>query len=376
MNEKLESSGELHQRRVPCLVAYLHPFRVVEGEQAAWSATLDQVNTRSWDYAALHEIVGGIEVGLPNPYHLVVARDGALALPPLREMATDQTAVEFFNRCLAALLIGGVYCETVTTDGLDLGSIIDWRYVRTHKTGQAAPNRFHEQIRYRQASPLEAIALHNPRTISIDELRRSMEVGLKVLALLPTLRGEYLLKGVTGIARRDWGTALTNLWIASEQLISALWSEEVVKPTLIKDSSKARRDQLADTRTWSAAPRIEMLFQKQALAGDVVQALTVARGARNKLAHEGTHPSERQARSAYDAVLGLLATALGGHRPPILNLDVNSHALSDPFAPPRSPMPAPTLWMPIPKLPGEQELEKLEALARATTKPKERGDPK
>jgi hypothetical protein len=72
---------ELAKRRVPCLIAYLYPFRIVEASTLnPWNATIEQVNTRSWDYAALHEIAGGIDVGLPAPFHLVIARDGALAL--------------------------------------------------------------------------------------------------------------------------------------------------------------------------------------------------------------------------------------------------------------------------------------------------------
>ncbi|MGC1588326.1 MAG: hypothetical protein WA791_21900, partial [Rhodomicrobium sp.] len=111
----------LAKRRVPALISYLSPFRIVEKDDAPepWSATIEQVNRQSWDYVALHEVIGGVDVGLKSPYHMVVARDGALALPPLPELRSDQAAVEFFNRCLAALLLGGVYCEAINLDGLD-----------------------------------------------------------------------------------------------------------------------------------------------------------------------------------------------------------------------------------------------------------------
>jgi hypothetical protein len=72
--------NELAKRRVPCLIAYLHPFRMIEADALSpWKITIEQVNRRSWDYAALHEIAGGIDVGLAAPFHLVLARDGALA---------------------------------------------------------------------------------------------------------------------------------------------------------------------------------------------------------------------------------------------------------------------------------------------------------
>jgi len=310
-------------------------------------------------------MAGGLDVGLPAPYHLVVARDGALALPPIDGLRSDQALVEYFNRCLAALLLGGVYCEAITPDGLDFGSIIDWRYVRSQRTGQAASNRFHEQIRYGAASPLEAIALYQPRTVGLPTLETAMKAGLDVLRRVPSMRGEYLLRGVTGIARRDWGVALSNLWIVVEQVLSELWTRLVVEPTLALDQSKARRDQLADARTWTASARIEVLSQKGAIPLETFVALNKARKARNSLSHQGSSPSEQEARAAYGGVCGLLCIALAGERPPLFEMDLADHSLSDPFAPPQPIRGEPQFWMEIPKLPGELELEQAEARHRA-----------
>ena len=126
-------------RRVAALVTYLQPFRLIQSEQVSeWKTTLDEINKCGWDYVKLHEIAGGLNVGLSSPYHLLVARDGALALPPIPELRGDQAAVEFFNRCLAAFLLGGVYCEAITLDNLEFGSVIDWKYLRVFGQGKAA----------------------------------------------------------------------------------------------------------------------------------------------------------------------------------------------------------------------------------------------
>lgn len=356
---------ELAKRRVSCLIAYLYPFRIIEAPTLSpWNATIEQINLRSWDYTALHEMAGGIDVGLPSPYHLVLARDGALALPPVGNLMSDHAAVDFFNRCLAGLLIGGIYCEAITPDGLDIGSIIDWRYVRSQRYGKAAPNRFHELIRYGQASALEAIALYRPRVISVPALKAAMKIGLDILGRVTTMRGEFLLKGVTGIARRDWGAALANLWIVAEQLVSQLWSREIVAPTITEDPSQSRKSQLADNRTWTASARLEVLFQKRLLTLAIFKALSAARKARNDLSHEGKSPSEEDARNAYEGVCGLLSVALGGECVPLFELDLADHALSDPFAPPTRLKGEPEFWMEIPKLPGEVELERAEAVLR------------
>ena len=162
VNQGLEN--ELKARRTPCLVTFLHPFRIVDGpDSPEWQVSLDEINAANWDYVALHEIVGGIGVGLESPYHMIVCRDGGLALPLIPELQTDQAAVENYNRILAAILLGGIYCEEITSDGLDFGSILDWKYVRVLSCAFATSNRFHFLLRGQHASAVEAIALEEPR---------------------------------------------------------------------------------------------------------------------------------------------------------------------------------------------------------------------
>jgi hypothetical protein len=176
------------------------------------------------------------------------------------------------------------------------------------------------------------------------------------------MRGEYLLKGATGLARRDWGAALTNLWIVTEQLLEVLWTREIVEPARALDGSKARRDQLTDNRVWTAATRIEMLQQKGVLDLATLTALSKARKARNDLAHRGVNPSEDDANAGYAGIRSLIGVALADETLPLLTLDLANHALSDPFLPPEHwGRVEPEFWMSIPKLPGEEELEKAEA---------------
>jgi hypothetical protein len=213
------------------------------------------------------------------------------------------------------------------------------------------------------ASALEAIALHNPRKVSLRELTNAMTDGLAVLKRVLPLRGGYLLKGATSFARRDWGTSLSNLWIAIEQITSALWVRHVVEPTCRTDTSKARRNQLADTRTWTASARLELLCQKGLIPQDLFEALSKARKARNELSHSGSPPSEMDAVSSYAGVCGLLRLALDDVAPAMTSIDLHDHAISDPISP-KSMKIQPSFWMEIPKLPGEADLERAEAASR------------
>lgn len=142
----------------------------------------------------------------------------------------------------------------------------------------------------------------------------------------------------------------------------------MVAPARADRTVVGRLDQLTDNRTWAVATRHELLHQIGALPAAVLSELAIARRARNALAHRGQHPGESETHSAYASVLSLLETACGDQPIPLKALDLADHMLSDPFVP-REPLAIePTHWLPIPKLPGEEELEGLEALERNSRK--------
>ena len=293
------SEEEIAKRRFPGIAVYLSPFRIVEDQKfEPWKVSMEEVNFLKWDYAELHRIVGGIEVGLREPFYLIVCRDGALYLPWIEELRADSKAVEFFNHCLSGLMLGGIYCEAVNSDNLDRASTLDWKYVRTIGPGASLSNTFHFAIRYQYANPFQASQLLNPRTVQFQDLKAAMGLGLEVLGKIPTLKGEYLLRGITGLSRRDWGSSLANLWIVVEQILQAIWENQILKPMSLDETAKERLAQLRDTRTWTAANRIELLTQKGIIPEECIRDLSIARKARNALSHTGKHPSQDDAKAA------------------------------------------------------------------------------
>jgi hypothetical protein len=261
----------------------------------------------------------------------------------------------------SALLIGGVYCEAISLDGLDFGSVIDWKYLRVNGGGTAAPNRFHDLVRLKRASAVEAIALMRPREIVISDLTTAIAMGRAVLDAVRELSAEFLLKRTTGIARRDWGSALANLWIVVEQITSNLWSRHVLEPAKQGSAVDGRADQLSDFRTWTTAARHELLHQIGVVTRETLARLSIARKARNDLAHRGKHPSAAAARAAYESVGDLLTIAAPARPIMMLTLDLDEETLPDPFTPKPTRRLEPQYWMEIFKLPGELELERLEA---------------
>ncbi|MBI2783984.1 MAG: hypothetical protein HYX64_07930 [Gammaproteobacteria bacterium] len=347
------------------MVAYLAPFRIIDGaESQPWTVTIDDVNHSTWDYVALHGLVGGLDVGLQSPYHMVVSRDGAIALPILPEFRNLERAVQFINHCLAALLLGGVYCESIDCDALDFGKILDWRYLRVGTAAPARSNQFHRMIRILQAPPVEAIHLMSPRTAKMADLEAAMRSGRALLSEVPEVSPEFLLRGTTGFTRRDWGAALSNLWIVIEQITSHLWEVNVISGIRNSKAIPGRIDQLSDTRTWTIAARQELLCQIGVIDSSVLATLAVARKARNALAHTGKHPNEAESSAAFNSAIALLRCALPFKEIPLLALNLADQTLSDPFLPRKDIPLQPTHWMPIPKLPGEEEIEKLMASLR------------
>lgn len=322
--------------------------------------SIQDINSYNWDYTKLHEITGGLDVGLTPPYHMLVCRDGALALPPIPELADHQRAVEFFNKCLAGIILGGIYCEAITLDNLEVGSILDWKYIRSLGNSSAAPNRFHSLARLQMAPPVEAISLLKPRKIKFNDLENATKFGLSVLENIPSLNAEFILKGITGIARRDWGHALSNLWIAIEQCVSHLWNKKIIEEVKTYPSSPGRVDQLGDYRTWSIASRLELMHQRNLIDLECFNHLFAARKARNDLAHKGKHPTKSDGMSAYYGFIGLLKI-ITNRDIPLSKLNLEDHMVSDPFEPRERADIKPTHWLPIPKLPMEEEIEREEA---------------
>ncbi|TPW34423.1 hypothetical protein [Oecophyllibacter saccharovorans] len=341
-----KTSSDLNEQSeayVSCFIIYLHPFRLIETEDdPVKETTYNQVKNQSWNAKDLTKVIGALEVNIEAKVstQLFVARDGGLALPRLEQLSNTQAVVGKFNLCLAGALLGGIYCQAITPDSLEAGAIKYYasskqKYMSGEWQAPAAANIFHRQIRFGLASPIEAGALRAPpRVTNFFELKQAIQVGLQILAAVPPVQGEYLLKGVTSFVRLDWGEALANFWIVVEQLISFLWKKYIVDPTLVNDPNSSRRKQLEDRRTWTASTRIEMLTQKDVIPLECFKALATARRARNKLHHEGTHPTKEDAQAAYKGLIELLIVALNGQKLPLLEIVLDEFMLDDPCSVP------------------------------------------
>ena len=128
-------SEELGKRRVPCMAAFVSPFR--DRERGRFRPV--ETHHRGREQAALgHAELHRLVLGFPAPYHMVVARDGGDRTSGAAADQGHHLATEQFNPRFAALLVGGVYCEAINPDGLEFGFVVDWKDLRLQSGSQAA----------------------------------------------------------------------------------------------------------------------------------------------------------------------------------------------------------------------------------------------
>ena len=107
-----------------------------------------------------------------------------------------------------------------------------------------------------------------------------------------------------------------------------------------------------------------MLFQMGQFDTDLYESLSAARKARNQLSHSGRHPGEEDATAALLSVKNLLGIILPDLDILFDDVNLKDHTITDPFEAREHHPLSPKYWMEIKKLPGEAELEELEAEAR------------
>ena len=110
-------------------------------------------------------------------------------------------------------------------------------------------------------------------------LSREATTSNRLASIAPTLPA-FVAAAYSLYSQHRLPEALIDAWIASEQIIDNLWDAYT---TAIPD--KARHDRLADSRTYTAAVRLEVLFTAGRLPQELYAGLQIARQHRNNVSH-------------------------------------------------------------------------------------------
>lgn len=290
--------------KIPILIANPRPFRLVlRTENDTWSPSIEQINNASYDYVKLHRATKFFDAEIAEPFPMCVAFDGSFILPALQTYRIIDAALDEFNRVFASILAGGIYIESVYSEDLSQGEMTEFGYFR-HTISFGSNGELHKSLGNKDAGISNAIVLLNPPIILASELEEAYRAGASVLKTVSNLSPSLLVTGFTYYLKSQTKESLSHAWICIEQLLDHIWSTRIIEEA--KSSRISRRRKFLESQQWTAAHKVELLYQKGIILESVYEKLTSAREARNDFIHRGSAPSHNSARIALDALVDLL----------------------------------------------------------------------
>lgn len=293
--------------KTPILIANPRPFRLaLRTPDDSWSPSIEQINSASYDYVKLHRATKFFDAEIAPPFPLCVGFDGSFILPAVPEYQTIDATLDEFNRIFASILVGGIYIESIEPEDLSQGEMTEYGYFR-HTITRGGNGDLHKSLGNRDAGSANAIVLMNPPTILAAELEAAYREGALVLKVLDNVSPSLLVTGFTYFLKGQTRESLSHAWICVEQILDQMWRVRVIEE--VKSSQIAKRKKFLESQQWSAAHKIELMYQKGLISENVYEKLTCARDARNHFIHRGSSPSYDEAKVALDGLIDLMKSS-------------------------------------------------------------------
>lgn len=353
-------TNDKQSQHIPVVIGNYAPFRLVLRETDSWNPTLEQINSREYDYVKLCRLSCFIDIGIA-PFSLGISFDGSLVLPASPEFRTRESALDKFNETLGILLLGGIYSEAVQPTDISFGTLFFNGYLKQHNGGTGHESVFHKAIQTKYVSTLDVISLLKPKTISKTELEDAYKKGKEYYLKLNKLSPNLLLNGTSNYVRHQWAEGLIFLWTSVEQVINIIWIKEVIQnETEIDDLIEGRSKFLKDFRTWTTSTKIELLYQKGFLKTKQYQLLNKARKTRNDFVHNGKELTQENVKCALDGLFQMISLVISSYQnPDLLNetLETIYKNQRGDLIPKRTKFSKEevTHWLSLPPLPGDSD---------------------
>ena len=353
--EKIKQNIMSDTQHISIIIANTSPFRLIKrNDEDRWSPTIDEINSRTYDYVKLHRLSGFINAGISLKFPMAVAFDGNFILPCLPEFKENNSVLEVFNRAFCKLMLGGVFYHPVSPADISCGRLtLDGYFTNLHCEGHGHNYNFHNMIGTTHVGPLDVIKLLTPKSETVEDIKLALNKGAEILEAIPTVSPTVLLNGISYRTMNQWSEALINIWTCIEQILEHIWCEKVV--TFGSQKIPGRKDFLKDNRTWAISTKIELLYQRSVLDFAVYSLLNKARKARNNFIHRGSTPQKDSVDAAIKGLFHMVSL--------LISEFANSNLLSDliedikrydPYDNVREGGEV-THWMPIPPVPGDKE---------------------
>lgn len=311
----------------PLLVAHPAPFRFIQRNQSdVLNITTEQVNRGTYNYAKLHRATSFFDANLlVSHFTLCVAYNGAFIVPRTKEYASLEMALDEFNRIFAAILIGGVYINAISTADLAFGEMTSEGYYRdVEPFGHGAA--LYKALGEADAGPYATIDLVDPPTILASELEVAYRAGAAVLKPITNLSAALFITAFTYFQSGQMRESLTHAWISIEQLIENAWELMMVGPSKTVNIEGRRR--FLESQQWTAAHKIELLYQQKLLGSNEYTMLTKARHARNAFIHKGNRPESDEVEQGLRALIAMLSVCSELHGSTFDKANLEKHLIT------------------------------------------------
>jgi hypothetical protein len=259
---------------------YLHPYRIFSDPD--WN-----------DPYSATEVITKVKV---ESKEVLITRNGGLFIQPPSALSDGlklnaepgkdfQAKLEFqdksahiINRVICDFALHGIVSEPATPVHISLGRLIDNHALITSAGG--GREIYLERTIIPSMQLLQGTWRLNPvHSIDVVNVITKQKLSSQLASIsesLPTL----VASAYSLFSRSQNSEALIDSWIVIEQVIDWLW-----KNYLGTIAECSRKDRLSDTRTYSAAVRIETLHTTAKIPLPIYEAANAARQHRNNLAH-------------------------------------------------------------------------------------------
>lgn len=289
---------------VPIIIANPKPFRLVlRDESDLWVPTLDEINSKSYDYLKLHRTTVFFDADLKCKLPACIGFDGSFILPASKDYSTIENALDDFNRIFASIFIGGLYVTSIAPKDLSQGEMHNDGYFR-HTRTLGSSGDLHKALGNRDGGGFDNIKLLTPPLVYRDEFTDAYLKGAVVFRKINNLSPSLFISAFTYYLEVQTREALTNSWICIEQILEHLW-QEVMLPDVKAVNIQGRR-KFMESQQWTASHKIELLYQSEILNAETYSKLTDARLSRNKFIHIGKAPTHENAYNALYALIELI----------------------------------------------------------------------
>ncbi len=294
------------------IIANSSPFCLIHrDENDIWNPSLDEINSKDYNYVKLHRLSGSFDIGLSDPYCIHYGFDGSFILPVLSDYFPMEKAIQKFNQILGEILMGGIYFNAITIKDIGYGILYKTGYVRSLGRSTSYEGRLRDALKTKQASSFFSLELYHPVNYTSKQIHQARRDGLEIFNSVPNVSPVYFILGLTSFMGIDWPSAILNFWICIEQIISFLWDSNISDGGKQPDEPiEGRKALLKDDRTWLTSTKIEVLFQKDIIDEALYRYLSRARKSRNFLIHEGRLPEKHDAEAAFDAIFMLFSCVI------------------------------------------------------------------